>query len=405
MGLLRAGEVETAHVGVTDVRTGDPVTPETTFGIGSLTKSMTATAVMLLDRDGLLSLDDVVAERVPELGEQSWAQSSTLRDLLANRSRVPRSSGLEFGFDDHRDVDDDALTRFVTRVAAAPPGDQHWSYANAGWCLLGRVIEVTCADTWEHAMAELLKPAGLVDTDWDPTPTSRRACGHDVSAAGAVPLDSLPCRAYSPAGTSVESTVDDLLRLAAWQFDEPALAAMRVTHSDLAIPGVIDAWGLGWARFDWEGTTVWGWDGIIEGQRAMLRMLPALAGAVAVVCNGSTGRAMGRDLLGELVPATWPCAVPPVRLAPDDDVPRDLTPYVGTYGWPDRRVEVTGTDLGVAVTEDGISKSAVPLDRGTFLVDPDSPDTPTVRFADFDGAGRPGVLYDLVWGLGRLPDR
>jgi hypothetical protein len=97
--------------------------------------------------------------------------------------------------------------------------------------------------------------------------------------------------------------------------------------------------------------------------------------------------------------------VPPLRLEPADDVPRDLTPYAGTYGWPDRRVEVTRTDLGLLVTEDGTSRPATALDSRTFLVDREAPDDPTITFADFDGAGRPGVLYDLVWGLGRLPDR
>jgi hypothetical protein len=199
----------------------------------------------------------------------------------------------------------------------------------------------------------------------------------------------------------VESTVDDLLRLASWHLGDPVLADMRVTHAAVAVPGFLSGWGLGWARFDWDGVEVWGWDGILGGERAVLRILPDLTGAVALVCNGSTGRAMGRDLLGELVPATWGCEVPPLRLTPGDDVPRDLTPYAGSYGWPDRRVEVTESGGGLVVTDDGISRPAVPLDRRAFLVDRDEPDAPTITFGDFDGAGRPGVLYDLVWGLGR----
>jgi CubicO group peptidase (beta-lactamase class C family) len=404
VGVLCAGEVETAHVGVVDVRTGTPVTPETTFAIGSLTKSMTATAVVLLEHDGLLSLDDPVAARVPELGGQEWADVSTLRDLMANRSLVPRSSGLEFGFDDHRGVADDALARFVATVAGYPPGDAHWSYANVGWCLLGRAIEVACADTWEHAMAELLGAAGLTDTGWEATPSTRRAHGHEVSSAATTPVDSLPCRAYSPAGTSVECTVDDLLRLAAWHLADPVLAGMRVTHADVALPGFFHAWGLGWARFDWGAGETWGWDGIVDGQRAMLRMLPSHSGAVAVVCNGSTGRAMGRDLLGELVPATWGAAVPPLRLAPEDDEPRDLTAYAGTYAWPDRRIEVTASGRDLLLTENGVCRPAVPLDERSFLVDRDDPDAPIITFGDVDGAGRPGVLYDLVWGLGRVAE-
>ena len=45
---------------------------------------------------------------------------------------------------------------------------------------------------------------------------------------------------------------------------------------------------------------------------------------------------------------------------------------------------------------------ALPLDERTFLVDPLDPDNPTVTFGEFDEAGRPGVLYEMLWGLPRL---
>ena len=44
---------------------------------------------------------------------------------------------------------------------------------------------------------------------------------------------------------------------------------------------------------------------------------------------------------------------------------------------------------------------AQPIDDRTFLVDAGDPDNPTVTFADFDGAGRPHVLYLMVWALPR----
>ena len=87
---------------------------------------------------------------------------------------------------------------------------------------------------------------------------------------------------------------------------------------------------------------------------------------------------------------------------PLPDAPEQLTAYTGVYGWPDRRVDVTESASGLLVSEDGIALEAVPLDRRTFLVDRADPDTPTITFDDFDAAGRPGVLYDMVWGLGRL---
>jgi hypothetical protein len=176
-------------------------------------------------------------------------------------------------------------------------------------------------------------------------------------------------------------------------------------HADVSVPGWLQGWGLGLARFDWSGTEVWGWDGVVNGQRSVMRLLPDRNGAVVVLGNGSAGRAMARSLLAEGSPAWFGVDVPRLRQEPSADLPQELSLYAGCYGWPDRRVDVTASHHALLVTEDGSTKEAVPIDRTTFLVDRDDPDTPTIAFADFDEAGRPSVLYDMVWGLERLADR
>ena len=255
-------------------------------------------------------------------------------------------------------------------------------------------------------MPDLLAPAGLMDTAWSARTESAmvdRAIGHEVSAQGPIPVEPLLCRAYSPAGSVIAATLEDMLRYAGWHLADPELAAMREVHAEVSIHGWFDGWGLGLARFDWDGVEVWGWDGVVNGQRSVLRLLPDRKGAVVVLSNGSAGRAMARSVLQEVVPTCFGVDVPPVRLEPAPQVPGHLSRYAGTYGWPDRRVEVTEAAGALLVGEDGIDKEAVPLDRESFLIDRDDPDTPTITFADFDQAGRPGVLYDMVWGLGRLP--
>ena len=51
LGVLRRGELVTAYCGVADVRAASPVTPTTRFGIGSITKSMVASALAVLDAE------------------------------------------------------------------------------------------------------------------------------------------------------------------------------------------------------------------------------------------------------------------------------------------------------------------------------------------------------------------
>ena len=49
---------------------------------------------------------------------------------------------------------------------------------------------------------------------------------------------------------------------------------MRDVHAEVSIYGWLDAWCLGWARFDWEGGRAWGWDGLVTGERSVLRIVP-----------------------------------------------------------------------------------------------------------------------------------
>ena len=407
IGILREGAATTAYYGVADVRTGEPVTPETRFSPGSLTKSMVATVIARLAEAGRLSLDDPVAAHVPELRGSGWAERATLRDLLANRSGLPLSAELEFGFDDRTDEDEGALSRLAADVAADVPAGNFWSYTNVGWCLLGRVIETATGAAWQDAMRrQLFDSAGMSATGFATDVSSKgRASGHEVGADGPVPVEPLAARAYEPAGTSVVSTVTDLLRFAALHLEDPSLAALRDVQAEIAIHAWLDSWCLGWAWFDWKGAQVWGWDGLINGERSVLRIVPEHQAAVVLMTNSSTGRAMYRSLFSDLMGSLFGISVPPLRLEAVAGAAGDLSRFAGVYAWPDRQVEITATaGSSLLIKSESGESEAFPLDERTFLVDPLDPDNPTVTFGAFDAAGRPQVLYLMLWGLPRLDD-
>jgi hypothetical protein len=214
----------------------------------------------------------------------------------------------------------------------------------------------------------------------------------------------LAAPAYGPAGTSVVSTVTDLLRFAALHLDESSLAALRDVHAEIAIYGWLDSWCLGWARFNWVGGRVWGWDGVINGERSVLRIMPDQQAAVVLMTNSSTGRAMYRTLFADLMESSFGIGVPPLRLDPSPDAAGDLSRFAGVYAWPDRRVEVSAGVNSLVIKDDSGHTEALPLDERTFLVDAMDPDNPTVTFEAFDAAGRPGVLYQMLWGLPRVDE-
>jgi CubicO group peptidase (beta-lactamase class C family) len=365
---------------------------------------LVATVIAGLAEAGRLSLDDPVAAHVPELRASSWAGRATLRDLLANRSGLPLRAGLEFGFERRRDHDDGALSRLVADAAAGGPARNFWSYTNVGWCVLGRVIETAAGAGWEDAMRRhLFDRAGMTETAFVtggvPEP---RATGHKVTADGPVPAGPLTARAYGPAGTSAVTTVTDLLRFAAVHLQDPSLACLRALHAEVSIYGWLDSWCLGWAWFGWEGGPVWGWDGLVNGERSVLRIVPGQQAAVVLMTNSSTGRAMYRSLFADLMPSLCGISVPPLRLDPVPGVAGDLPRFAGVYAWPDRQAEVTATADGLLISSEDGQAEALPLDERTFLTDPADPDNPTVTFGAFDAAGRPRVLYDMLWGLPRL---
>lgn len=136
--------------------------------------------------------------------------------------------------------------------------------------------------------------------------------------------------------------------------DPPAahVAPMREVHTDTAIHGWLDAWCLGWARFDWEGGPVWGWDGLIDGERSVVRLVPQQQAAVVLLTNSGTGRGMYRTLFADPMDASFGIRVPPRRLDPVPGAAGDLSRFAGVCMWPDRRVVVTAAVDGLRIASE-----------------------------------------------------
>ena len=107
---------------------------------------------------------------------------------------------------------------------------------------------------------------------------------------------------------------------------------------------------------------MWGWDGLVSGHRSILRILPERRGALVLLTNGSTGRAMYRSLVSNLMTAWFGVSVPDLRLAPFDGAAGDLTRFVGRYAWPDRGFDVTATDQGLMIESESGGIEALPID-------------------------------------------
>src|SRR5439155_3838655 len=216
VGLIADGEETVQGFGVTNVDHPLPVDGDTLFQIGSITKTVTATALMRLVERGTVSLDVPVRMYLPELRlrDERVAAAVTLRHLLTH-------AGGWFGdFFHDTGVGDDALAKYVDRLVdleQLTPLGAVWAYNNAGFALAGRVLEVITGTTAEEALVDLvLRPLGMANSFFFARDaiTHRVAAGHFVYDDGAKVARPwyIPRNAHSIGG--IISSARDMLRYA-----------------------------------------------------------------------------------------------------------------------------------------------------------------------------------------------
>jgi D-alanyl-D-alanine carboxypeptidase len=223
VGLARDGQAPLVRAyGVANLEHQAPTRPDTVFWIASVTKQFTAAAILTLADRGQLGLDDPLSRFLPAF---PGAGRVTLRQLLSHTSGMadPSSPADEIERIGRR-MDDPSLNEQVSRIASSDPLFEFepgtaWNYSNAGYILLGAVVEQASGESFEEFLQiNFFEPLGMrhtaVDDINDIVPN--RANGYVPSSTD--PSGFLNARPVSrihtgPAG-SLRSTAGDLLR---WQ--------------------------------------------------------------------------------------------------------------------------------------------------------------------------------------------
>jgi CubicO group peptidase (beta-lactamase class C family) len=143
--------------GFANRETREPVTTDTVFKIGSVSKQFIASAVMRLVRDRRLTLDDPVRPYFDDL-PASW-QPITVRQLLSHTAGLPRESPV---FDGMKRAPDIEIIRGAYRVPLlSPPGDKY-AYSNVGYYVLSELIARVTREPWaDYVTDAVFRPAGL----------------------------------------------------------------------------------------------------------------------------------------------------------------------------------------------------------------------------------------------------
>lgn len=306
LGILAGDREEHVTIGIGSISSMRPVAPDTLFQTGSLSKTYTSTAIWRLIDEGALALDARVRTYLPDLTLQDEATA----DKVMVAHLLDHSAGWygDEGFDTGNG--DDAVARYVAeRLPQLPqifPLGEFFSYNNAAFTVLGRLIEVATGATYTAAMKELLfAPLGLADTLLEHAEVLSRpyADGHaflPINGQDALSVLTplwVP-RAVDPAG-GIWATTRDVIRYARLHLAtgitggtasivRPA-SLRQMQEPAIAVPGVQLSMGRDWFVQEVGGVRAISHGGDTLGQHTEFHAIPDKDFAFILLTNCQPG--------------------------------------------------------------------------------------------------------------------
>lgn len=334
--LVHAGGVGERYIG------GSAPTASTAYRIASMTKSFTASVIIMLRDENMLRLDDPACEYVPELRgvrlPASDCRPITIRQLLTMTGGFPTDD--PWG-DRQQGLPLDAFARLLADGGVRfgwTPGTR-FEYSNLGYAILGKVIATITGTGYEAAVrSRLLTPLGMDGTGFeaDDFEPADLAVGYRKDGSGWLELQPDPSGAFAPMG-GIFSTVADLARWVAGfaaafpARDDPAdrHPLCRASRREMQLPHVLiqtardapaarlagpAAFGYGFGLFV-EDDPVIGpviqHSGGYPGYGSQMRWHPATGLGTIVLANSTYAKAgaLAAEILARLLAADRPEAL------------------------------------------------------------------------------------------------
>jgi len=279
-------ELKTTAYGFANLELGVPVTTNSVFEIGSITKQFTASCILMLQQDGKLSVEDKLQKYLPNL-PVAWT-NVTIRHLLTHTSGLKSYTGLDgFALTKHQ-----TQAQFIEAIGRQPsefqPGES-WKYSNSGYNVLGYVIEnVSGRSYWQFLRERILEPLDMcATTDRNPgTLITNRVAGYEQTNHLHVNRDYDLTDVFS-AGAMV-STVGDLAKWNAALDGDTILTAESKKAAWSPQPlnnGKATSYGFGWFVETTEGRRRIGHGGSTSGFNASVQRFPDDRLFVVVLTN------------------------------------------------------------------------------------------------------------------------
>ena len=276
--------------GVADPR-GHPVTPETPFILGSLSKLFTAVAVLQLVDQGRIQLDAPVQQYLPWFDVRDHRASSriTIRELLNHTSGIPRSAGLQLV------RGEDAVTRAQQERLMAHVRLRHapgtaFEYSNANYWLLGLVVEAVAGTSYApYVQSHIFAPLDLTGSFTSEADARRAglAEGHRVWFGVPRP-ENLPFYWRELAVGYLISDANDMARVLIAQ-SEPAIAGAGVLSAqslrEMQTPPRGMPYAMGWLAATIDRVPVLWHTGAVANYHGDMLLIPSAGWGVVQLAN------------------------------------------------------------------------------------------------------------------------
>jgi CubicO group peptidase (beta-lactamase class C family) len=351
-GVVRGDELTwLAGAGFAGIAAGTASDPAMLYGIASVTKTFTGTAVMQLRDAGRLDLDDPAVRWLPELRQLASpfgsAKAVTIRRMLSHESGLPAEPpGTDWSVPAYQGDPGQTLRQAAGISVQFPPHARH-QYSDLAYQWLGEIITRASGIPYPRYVREaILDPLGMTATGFGPLPAetaARCATGYQWRALSDY-LDPAPPMPPVWAEGGLWSSAEDLARWVSFQlraYRDPAAtapvldaASLRAMHKPryLADDQWTRAYGISW-RGTRRDDTVWiGHAGGIPGFTSAICFDPAAQIGAVVLFNGTSTTADLAMDLAALARRQAPNPAPPGT--PPAPAPENYRPLLGIYARP-----------------------------------------------------------------------
>ncbi|HET9742871.1 MAG TPA: serine hydrolase domain-containing protein [Terriglobales bacterium] len=272
-------------------------TPETRYAVGSISKQFTAAALLMLQQEGKLSIDDPVGKYMPDL---TRANEVTIRELLSHTSGYQDYYPQDYvpEFMQHPTTTAHILDTWAKRPLDFDPGTK-WQYSNTNYVIAGAIAEkVSGEPIFQLLNRRIFQPLGMksvFDIDHN-QPAAADALGYFSYGDGPNRVQPKEGDGWLFAAGELDMTASDLMKWDIAMMNESLLQPASYKQMETVVllkNGESTGYGLGVDIGSWEGHRAINHSGEVSGYTAMNAVLPDDHLAVAVQTNKMAGTAAG----------------------------------------------------------------------------------------------------------------